>query len=78
MKLSECENSGNMRLNCYTKQSYSAETRNRWTIENNKCMTFGAGFSLCFLQNASQCAVPFPEWIADSIDVPLDVQKREK
>ena len=77
MKLSECENSGNMRPNCYTKQSYSAEVRNRCIIENNKCMTFGAKF-LLFSPNASQCAVPFPEWIADSIDVPLDVQKREK
>ena len=65
-----------MRPNCYTKQSYSAEVRNRWTLENNKCMTFGAGF-LYFLQNASQCVAAFPESMADSIDVPLDVREPE-
>ena len=40
-------------------------------------MTFGAGF-LYFLQNASQCVARFPESIADSIDVPLDVRKPER
>ena len=75
MKLSECENSGNLQPNRCAHELFSDQVQNTWIIANNKCVTLDARF-FYFFQIASMFAALFRKWTVDSNGVPDTVQKR--